>query len=383
MKNLWLALMLMVISTNSAWAMQIFVKTFAGKHITLEVEPTDRIEDIKLKIQDKEGFAPGEQILMFAGKGLEDGNTLQDYSIIKDSTLNLVLKNSTLNLPLNVNPANVIRQNTDMLLNNVSARTSGGINTYKSAEQINMQDNTSVWVSSLAEHSQYLDTDTYGLSFAFEKLWADFKYGLGYAYLHNDVDDVLNTDVQNHSGFVYAEYKPSSWYTNAIVMYSHSRFEGNDFNKYNVQSVSSQLMSGYDFDYVTPEMGLRYIHLWNNQYTNAQNMQIAKNNEDILTGIIGIKLAKEIDLNADYSFIAQAKVSALYDFSQADGVSNASINGIYVFVHNGSMAKYATELNVGLKLVKKSSWETYLGYYAQLRNNYNIHSVIVNFAYNF
>lgn len=112
-------------------------------------------------------------------------------------------------------------------------------------------------------------------------------------------------------------------------------------------------------------------------------MQIAKNNEDILTGIIGIKLAKEIDLNADYSFIAQAKVSALYDFSQADGVSNASINGIYVFVHNGSMAKYATELNVGLKLVKKSSWETYLGYYAQLRNNYNIHSVIVNFAYNF
>ena len=383
MKNLWLALMLMVISTNSAWAMQIFVKTFAGKHITLEVEPTDRIEDIKLKIQDKEGFAPGEQILMFAGKGLEDGNTLQDYSIIKDSTLNLVLKNSTLNLPLNVNPANVIRQNTDMLLNNVSARTSGGINTYKSAEQINMQDNTSVWVSSLAGHSQYLDTDTYGLSFAFEKLWADFKYGLGYAYLHNDVDDVLNTDVQNHSGFVYAEYKPSSWYTNAIVMYSHSLFEGNDFNKYNVQSVSSQLMSGYDFDYVTPEMGLRYIHLWNNQYTNAQNMQIAKNNEDILTGIIGIKLAKEIDLNADYSFIAQAKVSALYDFSQADGVSNASINGIYVFVHNGSMAKYATELNVGLKLVKKSSWETYLGYYAQLRNNYNIHSVIVNFAYNF
>ena len=383
MKNLWLALMLMVISTNSAWAMQIFVKTFAGKHITLEVEPTDRIEDIKLKIQDKEGFASGEQILMFAGKGLEDGNTLQDYSIIKDSTLNLVLKNSTLNLPLNVNPANVIRQNTDMLLNNVSARTSGGINTYKSAEQINMQDNTSVWVSSLAGHSQYLDTDTYGLSFAFEKLWADFKYGLGYAYLHNDVDDVLNTDVQNHSGFVYAEYKPSSWYTNAIVMYSHSLFEGNDFNKYNVQSVSSQLMSGYDFDYVTPEMGLRYIHLWNNQYTNAQNMQIAKNNEDILTGIIGIKLAKEIDLNADYSFIAQAKVSALYDFSQADGVSNASINGIYVFVHNGSMAKYATELNVGLKLVKKSSWETYLGYYAQLRNNYNIHSVIVNFAYNF
>ena len=269
----------------------------------------------------------------------------------------------------------------------------------------NIFERASLWVQGLFNKSKLDDTasakgfdaDSNGIAMGAEKHINDnTKVGLGYAYTKTDIDGFMrSTDVDTHTAFVYGEYKPSNWYVNAIASYGWSDYS-EDKNvlgvgvksDYDAETFGLQAMTGYDMQMknfgLTPEVGLRYVHISQDGYTDSAGQKVSSSDSDILTGVIGAKISKNFALENGMNLKPEARIAATYDLMNDDTSSVVTLaNGSAYAVEGDALDRFGMEFGAGLTAEVNDNVELSLGYEGKFRQDYQDHTGLLNAKYNF
>jgi predicted outer membrane repeat protein len=181
------------------------------------------------------------------------------------------------------------------------------------------------WVQGLYNKSKSgsaFDGTTRGFALGADTL-IDNKYTLGAGFAYNNTDmssGTRDTEIDSKTLFVYGQYKPSNWFANATLAYTMSEYtEDTDpfgiavESTYDVDVYGAQLMAGYDFATgITPEMGLRYLHIAQDEYSNGVNT-IAASDTDFLTAVAGLKYAFYVETENMLKFRPELRAALTYD----------------------------------------------------------------------
>ena len=269
----------------------------------------------------------------------------------------------------------------------------------------NVFERAAMWVQGLFNKSKLDDTsksygfdaDSNGIAMGAEKyVTEDTKVGLGYAYTNTDIDGFMrSTDVDTHTAFVYGEYKPSNWYVNSIVSYGWSDYDEsknvagiNVKSDYDVETFGLQTMTGYDMQFkhfgLTPEVGLRYVHISQDGYTDSADQKVSGNDSDILTGVIGAKVSKTWTLENGMNIKPEARIAATYDLTNDDTNSVVTLaNGSAYMVEGDALDRFGMEFGAGVTAEVNNNVDFSLGYEGKFREDYQDHTGLVNLKYKF
>lgn len=262
-----------------------------------------------------------------------------------------------------------------------------------------------VWVQGMFNKSKLDDTskakgfdaDSNGVALGIEKyINKDVKAGIGYAYTNTDIDGFMrSTDVDTHTAIVYGEYKPSNWYVNGIATYGWSDYEENKNvagvgvkADYDVETFGLQAMTGYDMQVngfgLTPEAGLRYVHIKQDGYKDSADQRVSANDSDILTGVIGAKISKDFELSNGMNIKPEARIAATYDLFNDDVNSVVTLaNGSAYAVDGEALDRFGMEFGAGVTAEVNAQVELSLGYEGKFREDYQDHTGLLNAKYKF
>lgn len=294
----------------------------------------------------------------------------------------------------------------NQVYNAVGARLSGlaSDGVQKLPTDTDWQDAT-VWMQGLANHAKLnktsksygLKSDTYGAAFGLEKKFENnIKSGIGYAYNKADVDSKgRDTDVKTHTAFVYGEYKPNNWFVNGIISYGWSDYKeskkviGTKVKaKYDTETFGMQTMTGYDlytrFMTFTPEVGLRYMHISIEHYTDSAGQKISSTNSSIITGVVGSRIKKTFETAKGLKFSPQVGLAMTYDLKKAHNRSVVALpNGSSYVVNGNNLGRFGVEVGGGLSTEFNEHIEVSLGYEGHFRDDYQDHSGLLGLKYKF
>ena len=269
----------------------------------------------------------------------------------------------------------------------------------------NVFERAAMWVQGLFNKSKLDDTskakgfdaDTNGLALGFEKFVTDdVKAGVGYAYSKTDIDGFMrDTDVDTHTALLYGEYKPSNWYVNGIATYGWSDYSEkknvagvNVKADYDVETFGLQAMTGYDMNVngfgLTPEAGLRYVHIKQDAYKDSADQRVSAIDSDILTGVIGAKVSKSWELSNGMNIRPKARIAATYDLFNDDVNSVVTLaNGSAYAVKGEALDRFGMEFGAGVTAEINDKVELSLGYEGKFRQDYQDHTGLLNVKYKF
>ena len=269
-------------------------------------------------------------------------------------------------------------------------------------------DGVSVWAKAFGNHAKVDDTskaygfksDGYGATLGIEKQLDDaFKVGLGYSYFYNDIDGFMrDSDVNTHTGFVYGEYRPNNWYTNAIASYGYSKYDENKHvagdvykAKYDVDNIGAQVMTGYNANVakvdVTPEAGLRYNNIHRDNYVDSAGQAVKAETMDVMTAVAGLKVGKDlVSCFGVRSFYwrPEARLAATYDLiSDKENAVVSLSNGSGYVVKGQRLNRFGVEAGAGVTFYLSPDVESSVGYEGKFRSHYQDHTGYVSAKYKF